>query len=242
MSEMKLSDIFSVSYGNKFDLNKMSPLPKKRGGINFVGRSSENHGVSATIQEVNGIAPFPAGMITVALGGTKLLSSFVQEQPFYTAQNVAVLVPKVTLSLPEKIFICLAIRHNRFRYSAFGREANRTIRQLKIPARGSFPPWLSEAEESVRGSLLSKLVPLEKDSTARIGADKIGSETIKISDLFEVTYGSNLELNSLTETPDGINFVSRTAKNNGVSARVKPVKDLAPIEGPVLSVAGGGRF
>ena len=43
---------------------------------------------------------------------------------------------------------------------------------------------------------------------------------IRVSDLFEVKYGSNLELNKLERDPAGINFVSRTERNNGVSAKV----------------------
>ncbi|NQY82843.1 MAG: hypothetical protein HRT36_07555 [Alphaproteobacteria bacterium] len=48
-----------------------------------------------------------------------------------------------------------------------------------------------------------------------------------------------MELNSLDIDPNGINFVSRTARNNGVSARVMQIDDLDPIEPGVLTVAGG---
>lgn len=63
---------------------------------------------------------------------------------------------------------------------------------------------------------------------------------IKVSDLFLVTYGSNLELNRLSLDPEGINFVSRTSKNNGVSARVAPIEGKQPIPAGTISVAGGG--
>jgi hypothetical protein len=126
-----LHELFDVSYGNKFDLNKMRPLALPNGGVHFVGRSSENHGVSASVAPLKGIEPYEAGLITVALGGTKLLSSFVQERPFYTAQNVAILKPKSPMTFADKLFLCLCIRHNRFRYSAFGREANRTLKDLQ---------------------------------------------------------------------------------------------------------------
>ena len=63
---------------------------------------------------------------------------------------------------------------------------------------------------------------------------------VRLDDLFDVRYGSNLELNALKLSPSGINFVSRTAKNNGVSARVAPVAGLEPIPSGVLTVAGGG--
>ena len=62
----------------------------------------------------------------------------------------------------------------------------------------------------------------------------------KVSELFDVIYGVNLELNSMKKSVDGINFVSRTAKNNGVSAKVQPIKDLTPIPAGTISVAGGG--
>jgi hypothetical protein len=62
----------------------------------------------------------------------------------------------------------------------------------------------------------------------------------KLSDLFDVRYGVNLELNALKRVADGVNFVSRTAKNNGVSARVAPIPGVKPIPAGTISVAGGG--
>lgn len=242
MQTSPLDELFHVTYGNKFDLNKMALLPRAEGGVSFVGRSSENHGVSATVKPMEGVQPFKAGLITVALGGTKLLSSFVQEHPFYTAQNVAVLAPKVPLSFSQKLFSCLAIRHNRFRYSAFGREANRTIKKLPIPALSEFPDWIDEASQAAASPMLSRLLPMKSEPRKGVSKqpDDLGLETVVVSELFDVIYGSNLELNALARDPEGINFVSRTAKNNGVSAKVKFIDGLAPISGQVLSVAGGG--
>src|SRR5213075_27983 len=98
---------------NKLDLNKMVRLAADAGGVNFVGRSGEHHGISATIQPLPDTPPFDSGLITVALGGTKLLSAFVQDEPFYTAQNVAVLTPRNAMSFAEKVYLCLCIRQNR---------------------------------------------------------------------------------------------------------------------------------
>jgi len=67
---------------------------------------------------------------------------------------------------------------------------------------------------------------------------------VKISDLFEVKYGVNLELINLEECDkkegNSINFVSRTEKNNGVSAYVQKIDDLEPNPAYTISVAGGG--
>ena len=65
-------------------------------------------------------------------------------------------------------------------------------------------------------------------------------QLVPVSELFRVQYGVNLELNRLALDPSGINFVSRTARNNGVSAKVRRLPDVEPIEAGVLTVAGGG--
>jgi restriction endonuclease S subunit len=67
---------------------------------------------------------------------------------------------------------------------------------------------------------------------------------VKISDIFEVDYGVNLELVNLEECSkkdkNSINFVSRTEKNNGISAYVQKINDLVPNPAYSISVAGGG--
>lgn len=61
-----------------------------------------------------------------------------------------------------------------------------------------------------------------------------------LEDVFTVEYGQSLELNRLTVADDGVNFVSRTAKNNGVSARVQVPKVVSPSPAGCLTVALGG--
>ena len=45
---------------------------------------------------------------------------------------------------------------------------------------------------------------------------------LKVSDIFEVTYGVNLELNALRQEPDGINFVSRSLSTKQAIGLVRP--------------------
>jgi hypothetical protein len=145
------------------------------------------------------------------------------------------------LTLAQKLFVCIAIRHNRFRYSAFGREANRTIKKLEIPAIIDFPKWLDNAFIRAEAPLLDQVKALRSEGkTSSKRRNEVSAEMTPLSNVFDVSYGSNLELNALKLDPNGVNFVSRSSKNNGVSARVKAIEGLAPISGPVLSVAGGG--
>lgn len=59
-----------------------------------------------------------------------------------------------------------------------------------------------------------------------------------VSDIFDIQYGQSLSLNKLHEVPEGsgIAFVSRTAKNNGVSAWVEPVTGIEPFDPGLLTV------
>ena len=61
---------------------------------------------------------------------------------------------------------------------------------------------------------------------------------VNLEEIFEVNYGSDLELNKLKQVKDGIRFVSRTRKNNGVSAIVKCCK-VTPNPKNTISVALG---
>ncbi len=66
----------------------------------------------------------------------------------------------------------------------------------------------------------------------------------KVSDIFTVKYGVNLELNACNECErddvDAVNFVARTAENNGVSAYVTKIDGVVPQKSGLISVAGGG--
>jgi hypothetical protein len=212
-----LHELFDVVYGSKLDLNKMSLLPILRGGVHFVGRSSEKHGVSASIAPLDGIEPYEAGLITVALGGTKLLSSFVQGTPFYTAQNVAILVPKAAMTFAEKLFVCLCIRHNRFRYSAFGREANRTLRDLQILERAEFPAWVHSSSVITSSTLEAPLMAPPKPREPRHWP------WFKIDDLFDIKKGQRLTKAQMVHgtTP----FIGAIDNNNGLTAFIdrKPI-------------------
>jgi hypothetical protein len=109
--------------------------------INFIGRTARNLGVVTKIKKIKDVEPFQVGLITVALGGS-VLSSFIQPEQFYTVQNIVILTPKKEMSFEEKIFYCLCIKKNDFRYATFGREANRTLKNLELPDNP--PKWVND--------------------------------------------------------------------------------------------------
>lgn len=142
-----LNDICRISMGNKMDWSAMSTDGPS---VNFVGRSADNNGVTGIVDVVfdkNGqkIEPYPAGCITVALGGS-LGSTYLQNAPFYTSQNVSVLEFSDDVSDFAKLFLCTLIyNESRYKYFPFGRELNTHIRTdfgftLPVDSKGN-PDW-----------------------------------------------------------------------------------------------------
>ena len=126
---MKICDLFTLFQGNGFELLNMQETSKSK--INFVARTSQNNGVVARVDET-AIKPFESGLITVALGGS-VLSSFVQNERFYTSFHIMVLKPKQEMTFEQKLFYCMVIQKNAYRYS-YGRQANKTLGNIEIPS------------------------------------------------------------------------------------------------------------
>ena len=122
--------------------------------INFVGRANANNGVTAFIDKIEDIKPYEAGCLTVSLGGEYLGSCFIQEKPFYTSQNVNVLIPKRPMSDYCKRFISTMIfREGRLRYKAFIDELNRHMKtdfSILLPVTSEDTPDWDYMEQYMR--------------------------------------------------------------------------------------------
>jgi hypothetical protein len=193
----KVSELFNVEYGNKFDANKLLFVDD---GVNFVSRTSKNLGIAGQVEPVEGATLHSAGLITVTLGGTYLLSSFVQPKPFYTAQNVKVLSPKEKMSFREKVYYCKCIQANRFRYSTHGREANRSIDSVLVPDRSRLPEWL----EDVKTTILAKKQDHEHLTAAEIPLE---TELVELHNLFDLAGGISLSENVRSNIRESKDFV-----------------------------------
>jgi len=223
----RLDDIFYIQYGSKLDLNKCI-ICENPNGYNFINRSEKNCGVSARILKEENKKPFPAGLITVAMGGS-VLSSFVQQEPFYTGQNVKVLKPKNKMSDLVKLYYCYCIEQNKFRFSTYGREANYTFDSILVPALDEIPKDINKL--SIADYEFSK----ESFYNEKIKLNINNWKYFIISDLFDV-YASKEE-NAMNRKNGIVPFISSTQFSNGVS---KYVDDDPTIPENTITVARNG--
>ncbi|MFM1701170.1 restriction endonuclease subunit S [Aeromonas salmonicida] len=235
----KVSDLFSLDYGHSLELNRLEQSESQE-AINFVGRAARNNGVTARVSPIQEILPAPAGAITVALNGQGGAGvAFLQPAPFYTGYHVMVLTPKQPMSEQEKLWWASCITANRFRFG-FGRQANRTLKDIELPSPEAMPSWVHSVDCVTLFSDTLNQLKQQSGTTSAIHQDAIGNTRVRVEDLFDISYGTSLELNRLQHDAGGINFVARTAKNNGIAAKVTPPFGVAAIEPGCISVAVSG--
>lgn len=207
-----LNTIFRISYGSQLDLNKCS-VCQYPAGYNFVNRSAANCGVSARILAYEGIEPHPAGLITSAMGGS-VLATFVQQEDFYTGQNVKVLEPLQPMSLNEKLFYCACIEANRFRFSAFGREANASFDTMTVPARTEVPSSvLSFSIENYKDTLRQSLDMSMANQLSEFASDDL--QVDMLGNIFNVENGvcaASLSRHEAKPSPDYLPIIRPSYK------------------------------
>ncbi|MGI4753380.1 MAG: restriction endonuclease subunit S [Janthinobacterium lividum] len=205
---VSLNEIFSIKYGSQFDLNKLEKT-KDTNGINFVSRTSKNCGVICKVLKFNNILPFNSGCITISLGGEYLLSAFLQQEPFYTAQNVKVLTAiDENMPIEVKLFYCYIITKNRFRYTSHGREANKTIDHILVPHPKCIPSYVNNVIEKIK-------IPSRKPfNQKKIELEIQKWKTFNYEDIFDMKAGKYYPSRSYQEgnTP----LVSASENNNGI--------------------------
>jgi hypothetical protein len=140
----KVSDLFEVRYGHSLELNRLVRSDRDN-GVAFVSRKMGDNGISAFVMPIPDVEPARPGELSCALGGNGVLSTFIQDQPFYTGRDVARLIPLVEMSTPQLLFYCYAIRANRYRYS-YGRQANRTLKDIVVPDLVEIPEYVSRVD------------------------------------------------------------------------------------------------
>ena len=201
---MKISDLFILHQGNGFELYNMNLC--ENSGINFVSRTAHNNGVAACVERDADKAPFPSGYITVALGGS-VLSSFVQVKPFYTAFHIMVLEPRRKMTFSEKLFYCMCIQMNAYRYS-YGRQANKTLKDITVP--DDVPEWVYQ----------TNIVPITTKTVKSQNALNVDTwKEYKLGDLFDFSKGKRLTKSDML--PGNINYLGAISENNGVREKIE---------------------
>jgi hypothetical protein len=203
MKLIKIGDLFDVIYGVNLELNKLQLDPD---GINFVARTAKNNGVSAKVKLIPGAKMNPAGTISVS-GGGSVLETFLQDEPYYSGRDLYYLQPKRDFTRGEKLFYCMCIRANKYRYS-YGRQANRTLKDIMVPHPEEMPAYVNKVNFEKYNNVSDSLTNDNFDLNIQ------GWKYFVYDDLFAIERGRGprkQELDGTGKTP----FITSTDRNNG---------------------------
>jgi hypothetical protein len=200
---MKVKELFAVKYGVNLELMMLETVPANdNDGVNFVARTAENNGVVARVRRIQGLMPQSAGVLSCASGGS-VLSTFVQTEPFYSGRDLYTLTPKKEMSLQEKLYWCMCIKANAYKYT-YGRQANKTLKEIELP--DIVPEWVHTMSVTpVTTENIGKHLPLD---------NTVNWQEFELGQLFDFVKGKRLTKEDMLE--GNTNYLGAISENNGI--------------------------
>lgn len=237
MKLVNLDTLFIITYGVNLDLNK---LVKDSNGINYVSRTQKNNGVSAKVKLLDNIEPNPAGTISVSCGGS-VLEAFLQDKPYYSGRDLVYLTPIVEMTKQEKLYYCICIRKNKFRYN-FGRQPNKSLGKVKVPSRDDIPSYIKDItikdisyfSEKFTNKLFGNIKVEEWKEFELYGENGLFEEVY-----LATPYHKN-KLRKISLSDEAIPYITRTRLNNGLNCYVEINDDFTVEKGNALTIGAEG--
>lgn len=215
MNLVTISSLFNIFPGNSLELNRLEQTVLTEESIAFVSRKMNDNGIAAYVKPIPNLKPFPAGTITCALSGNGVLSTFIQEKEFYTAYHISCLTPKFEMSKAIILYYCMCIKHNKYKYG-FGRQANKTLKDILVPDLSSIPPLINYSELNVFKNVQDSV------NNTFIELDSSKWKTFTYNDIFEIKKGYYNKKPPIVNSNAGIPFIGATEKNNGITCWIDP--------------------
>ncbi|MEA1956469.1 MAG: restriction endonuclease subunit S [Campylobacterota bacterium] len=225
MKLTKVSEIFDVKYGNSLSL---SNLEQDNNGVPFISRTEKNNGISAKVK-INNAELIPKNTISVSVGGS-VMESFLQKEHYYTGYHILILHPKVKLTDNEMLYYCMCLRANKYRYS-FGRQANKTLKDLEIPALDNIPSWVNESKIIYpnKNSIIDEEIKMENQTW----------KPFYLNDIFKIEKCKCSNASHLLKDGDDIFYIGAKKNNNGIMRKVKRDEKLVSKGNAIVFIGDG---
>lgn len=212
MNTCRLDKIFDVYNG--LPSNKVI-FTNKQKGIEYKRPSNSFRGTNAGyIKTPNNKYIYPKYTLFVSTDGEGSHTfSYVSTDIFVGNSNISILIPKIKLSLKEKIYYATCITHNRFKFSYGRKPKGYRLTSLQIPTKDAIPPWVYEIDLEK----YKETGPKFKPSNELI--DTYGWKHFKITDIFNLIKGDGYTTTTAKNSAGNNKFISSTEHNNGLECR-----------------------
>ena len=207
MKTVKLSELFDIETGGNMLLQD-----EAKGEIPVVALGFKNNGIVEYIKENPKHKKYSSGCITVA-GWAGGLKAFVQDKNFYVKGRVKILTPKINLTFNEKMYYCLCLNANAYKF-AYGRKASSDrLSEILLPNKSEIPDWVYTTEEL---DLSEYKESFTNSPTPELNTDSW--KEFKISDLFNIERG--VRLTKADQEPGNIPLVTAGEYNYGINGYI----------------------
>lgn len=264
--EFKLSAIFTIHNGKGITKEE---IEENEGDFTVVQSGEENNGVLGKISheycETMGYTFCDEPCLTVARSGSAGFVSFQINGCVVGDSAKILLLDKSIASVELYVFLQTLLTANRFKY-AYGRkvtESKYMNDMVKLPiqrdssgtplidktkkysADGYIPDW-KWMENYIKSLHYRPLTTQNVNKTPqRLNTDKW--EYFLLKDLCLISMGNKMDYSAMSMDDPSVNFVGRSAENNGVAGKVDFVFDdkgnvIKPYKAGCITVALGGSL
>lgn len=204
MTELK--NIFKIFYPKTLTFTSMN---KSKNEINFVSSKATNNGVVDRVAIPKDVQIYKKGSITVPLKGSVLEAS-LQTEDFIIAHQTAVLYSS-ELTTQEKIYYICYIKKYKENYN-YGRQADRTLKNLLVPEKHEIPNWVYEIEIPDYSDIVepkeNKIVELPDSSKWK---------EFLFSEVFNMERGRGTSAREAKDNPGQHPYIGASSQNNGIT-------------------------
>ena len=264
--EFKLSAIFTIHNGKGITKEE---IEENEGDFTVVQSGEENNGVLGKISheycETMGYTFCDEPCLTVARSGSAGFVSFQINGCVVGDSAKILLLDKSIASVELYVFLQTLLTANRFKY-AYGRkvtESKYMNDMVKLPIQrdssgtplidktkkysddGYIPDW-KWMENYIKSLHYRPLTTQNANKTPqRLNTDKW--EYFLLKDLCLISMGNKMDYSAMSMDDPSVNFVGRSAENNGVAGKVDFVFDdkgnvIKPYKAGCITVALGGSL
>ncbi|MDR3298312.1 MAG: restriction endonuclease subunit S [Candidatus Nomurabacteria bacterium] len=225
-----LRDLFKVERGERL----VKP-DRIAGNIPLATAGFEKQGIADFISNIE--MERYKNAVTIDMFG----NAFYRGYEFCCDDNILVLTSD-SINKQTGLFVIAILNRDNYR-NAYGRQyRQKTFAQhkIKLPAKNGKPDWnyMEKFVDTHTHNYNYATKPAQDLPTPALKTS--GWKFYELGEFFNVKYGNGFELVNLVEGQNGVNYVARTEKNNGVAAFVDEPLDIEPFEANGITVAVGG--
>ena len=211
MKMIQIQDLFEIKSGSNITASQLSEEPFTN-SIPVVGASGALKKTVVGYIDKNSISNkvFPQNTIYVSTNGALCCTAFLAPCEFTGNIDMVALIEKQPLTIKQKLYYCLCINANKYRFSYGRKPKGARFSTLEIPAPEEIPAWVETVE-------LPQQYTGKAKSDEKVELPPVSEwKEFKYTDLFEITKCNGITAQEAKQKPGTTPYIGSSESNNGV--------------------------